>query len=171
MLGQKEIRDLSIFDMPFSLYLQDIYERSKSLGFSFELKKYAKEALCQGFACSKEAGEVASYVCDRMRHNQGGNWFCYILTAKAMRCISWHDDGKLLKLGFKRDGVEYKVSISRTKYPDFDDEVGGKQWREDDSENGAPAVGLKQQEEGESAGKIEGEQQNSNEGATEVQIN
>ena len=46
MLGQKEIRDLCLFDMPFSLYLQDIYERSKSLGFSFELKKYAKEALC-----------------------------------------------------------------------------------------------------------------------------
>ena len=123
-LLEKEVRDLSVFDMPFLLFSQDIYERSKAMGFDFELKRYAKEVLCQGFKASQQVGEVASYVCDKMRYRQGGNWFCYILTAKAMRCISWHDDGMILKLGFKREGVEYKVSISRTKYPDFDDEVG-----------------------------------------------
>ena len=31
MLLEKEIRDLSVFDMPFSLFFQDIYERSKPL--------------------------------------------------------------------------------------------------------------------------------------------
>ena len=53
MLLEKEIRDLSVFDMPFSLFFQDIYERSKPLGFDFELKRYAKEVLCQGFKASQ----------------------------------------------------------------------------------------------------------------------
>ena len=103
--------------MPYKIEKDDLYEREKPKGFNEDLQTYVITKICQGFTQRKSLADVADFVLDSMKTKLGGNWLCLIVPSKALNGISLHCDGKFLKLGFKRSGVQYDIGLVRTKAP------------------------------------------------------